>query len=164
MQLRTNRRCLTIAAVVVSAFIAYALFSSPSCPSTQNGSVAQSPKLRGHGWLWSMIVMYALAGGAALLAIITEPNGTPSILQILGVFITLISLWSSVRARTSQPALSSRWRTTFDWMTGIGTSLIATGIFLGAVDHLHPGWAAGLGIAIVALWGWLMFIANRDLT
>ena len=114
-------------------------------------------------WPWFWVFLYVIFGLGAIATFYYEPNGTPSILQILGVLITLISLWATVRVRTSQTGGSRQWMQTFDWMTAIGTMLIATGIYLGVVGELHPALVVVFGLGLMVVWGIVMFTASRIL-
>lgn len=126
------------------------------------------PRPRGQtfsGFIWPSvwILFYVLCAVGAVVALRSEANGTSHILQILGVIITLTSLWATIRIRTSQISHTRDWRNIFDFMTGIGTALIVTGIYWDAVDKFDPIWGASMAAAVIVAWVIVWFGFGRGL-
>lgn len=139
-------------------------FTIPLSDTTTDASPhTRSRSLWQPRWPWFWVLFYALCAGAAAIALHSKTNGMPSILQIIGVIITLTSLWATIRIRTSQTGHTCLWRKSFDFMTATGTALIITGIYWGAVGKFEPIWVVGMGAAVLVAWGIVLFGFGRGL-
>ena len=119
------------------------------------------PKPSGSVRLWPWYVLYAFCGLGVTATFYFGPEGMPSILQIFGVIITIPSFWASITVRTSQTKHTSQWLNMFDMASTIGSMLIITGIYFGAVTALSPELVAGLGMLVIVAWGVVMVVLAR---